>query len=157
MKKISWGTYDNVDDFTSRKFEPYLYIDRETGEQITVMMSMDQLQERELPGKFLILPNGREYRRALAEELQRDNMKQPPAPRTGGKANWPMKTSIDGVHPSQVQELREHWQEHGVIGCTVDEHGDIEYSCRSARKSDHEARGLYDRSGGYGDAMPQNL
>ncbi len=133
----------------------YLYKVRDTGETVGVLMTIDELMERESSG-FLTLPDGREAKRAIIDEAEKDGL-IPKSDHVRTRAKWPMVSYSSGVNPDQADELREFWREHDVRGCEVAPNGDVIYADRAARRSDHQARGLYDRSGGYGDAMPKNL
>lgn len=63
---------------------------------------------------------------------------------------WPMTSEACGVHPKQVNELREYCRRRGLPG-TVNKDGTITFSSRGERKKHCEGRGFYDMSGGYGD------
>jgi hypothetical protein len=136
---------------------PYLYRREDTGELIEVHMAYGEKLEREGPGGFIEISKNLHAKRALADEFERDGLAVRSKSGTRTRARWPMVSVAAGVNPSQRKELEAIWQQHGVTGCRMLPNGDIEYESRGARRADHEARGLFDRSGGYGDAMPKNL
>lgn len=143
--------------YSTPETKTYLYRDRDTGELVGVRMGLGEKLAREKTGGFLDAPDGRELVRAFREELQRDGLADKPKTVVRQQAQWPMVSINGGVNPDQIGELREIWREHRVTGCDVLPNGDVVYESRAARKADHEARGLFDKDGGYGDAMPQNL
>lgn len=67
--------------------------------------------------------------------------------------NWPQKTTMSGVLPSQANELRDFLQRKGVP-TEVCKDGEMILRDRAHRKQVHQALGYYDRDGGYGDAAP---
>jgi hypothetical protein len=135
----------------------YLYRVRETGELVEVEMCAGEKLSRELPGGFLVLPDGTEAAKAFGEDLARSGLQTRNRARVGRHAKWPMVSMNAGVNPEQIPELREHWQQHGVVGCDVLPNGDVVWESRAARRKDCESRGLYDRDGGYSDPQPNNL
>ena len=135
----------------------YLYRDRETSELIGLDMCLGEKMAREKTGGFIDSPEGRELVRALREELELDGIAQAPKPRPRQHAQWPMVSSNAGVNPEEADRLRQLWQAEGITGCEVLPNGDIKYDSRYARKRDFACRGLFDKAGGYGDQMPQNL
>jgi len=70
---------------------------------------------------------------------------------TGGPAGqrvsgWPMKPCFaSGVHPSQAQELRDHYKKHG-INVEVNQDGDPIYESSAQRKKALKCRGMVDKS-----------
>lgn len=143
--------------YAGEKKSRYLYRVEGTDELVEIRMAYGELLEREGPGGFIEISENLQARRALAEEFERDGVPTRTKSGTPCRARWPMVSVNAGVNPSQRHELEAVWREHGVTGCRMLPNGDIEYESRGARKADHEARGLFDRSGGYGDAMPKNL
>ncbi len=72
------------------------------------------------------------------------------APRTYGVTKWPIHSSAMGVNPSQRQQLQDYLANQGV-NCEVDREGRPVLTCPSHRKAVAEARGFFDRNGGYSD------
>lgn len=70
---------------------------------------------------------------------------------TGGptgqrKSGWPMAPCVaSGVHPSQAQELRNHFKAHG-LNVEVNQNGDPIYESASQRRAALKCRGMYDKS-----------
>lgn len=137
--------------------ETYLYRSRESGELIGLRMTFGEKMEREKPGGFIDLPDGTEAYRALSEELAGEGISMGPKPKPITRARWPMTSVNAGVNPDQADELREHWRQHGVLGCDINPDGDVIWESPAARKKDCESRGLYDRDGGYGDPQGKNV
>jgi hypothetical protein len=145
-------------DKTSTPDEPlrrFLYRDTETLELLEVEATTREILDQESHG-FLTLPGGREVRRSVGEELRRDGVEPRRKSRVNSRAKWPMVSVNAGVSPSQISELRQHWQERGITGCDVMPNGDVVWESRQARRIDCKSRGIYDRDGGYGDPMPDN-
>ena len=69
-------------------------------------------------------------------------------------AKWPIHSEACAVHPSQRQELMDFLASKGVP-TEVDEHGCPVYTSAKHRKKACEARGFFDRNGGYGDPQRQ--
>lgn len=148
---------DNLSqDFNGTPTTTHLYRDRETGELLALEMCAGEKLAREKTGGFIISPEGRELVRAFREQLEQDGLTVGKKPVPQLRAQWPMISINGGVNPDQIDELREIWQEERVTGCEVLPNGDIKYEDRAARRADHKARGLFDKDGGYGDAMPDN-
>lgn len=150
------------DDAISKEFkggatDKYLYWSEETDELCEIVMPMGEMMERQSAGGFIIFPDDTVGRRALPDEFERDGVTTRLKNGTRTKARWPMTTTFGGVNPNQRQELRDYWKKHAVTGCDVLPNGDIEYADQRSRQRDHEARQMFDRDGGYGDQMPQNL
>lgn len=90
----------------------------------------------------IVLEDGRSAKRDVVEELRSFH-----SPRAAG---WPMKSDALGVHPSQVNEARKESVRLGVpTDFTPD--GRAILKDRKHRKKYAEAKGYYDRNGGYGD------
>jgi hypothetical protein len=142
-------------EYTGTTKTTYLYRIRDTGELVGVKMACGEKLARETTGGFIVLPAGEEAVRAFQEELAKDGFKPRQKTRCPTAATWPMTTILGGVNPEQIPELRSLWQERGVTGCDVLPNGDVVWESRQARKKDCEARGLFDRDGGYGDAQPR--
>lgn len=68
-------------------------------------------------------------------------------------ARWPIHSESMGVHPSQREDLRKHLEECGVP-TEVDADGCPILTGPEHRKRVAEARGFYDRNGGYSDPQP---
>ena len=68
-------------------------------------------------------------------------------------STWPMNSSAAGCHPDQIGEAHAESVRQGVPTQFTSE-GDAIFESRSHRKKYCEANGLFDRSGGYGDAQP---
>lgn len=156
MRKLSFND-ERSEPYRSEPKTTYLYRVRSTGELVGVNMCLGEKLERERPGGFLTLPDGEEAARAFGEELEKDGLIPRRKASVKRNAKWPMVSINAGVNPDQVNELRDFWRQHGVTGCDVLPNGDVVWESRSARKRDCEARGLYDRDGGYGDPQPKNL
>lgn len=71
-------------------------------------------------------------------------------PLTHGVTRWPIHSDAMGVHPKQAAELQRFLASQGV-NCEVDNEGRPVLTCPSHRKAVAEARGFYDRNGGYSD------
>lgn len=143
--------------YTGSPHSGYLYRIRNTGEVVAVQMAYGEKLDRELPGGFLILPDGQEAQQMLGDQLRQDGMNMGKPSRRAQRPRWPMRSVNAGVNPEQVDELRQFWQEQGVTGCHVFDNGDVEWADRASRKADCKARGLFDRDAGYGDQQPQNV
>ena len=158
MKKRKLQFDDAIsEEFKGGATEEYLYWSEETGELCAIKMPMGEMMERQEAGGFIIFPDGTVGKRALPSEFERDGVTTRLKSGLVTRARWPQVSVNGGVNPNQRQELRDFWKEHKVTGCEVLSNGDIVHEDRAARKADMAARGLYDRDGGYGDQMPQNL
>jgi hypothetical protein len=135
----------------------YLYKVRQTGELVSVEMTLDEKFAREKTGGFITLPDGTEGQIAFREELEKDGLRPGPIASPNQHAKWPMVSVNAGVNPDQIDELRAHWARHNVTGVDVTPEGDVIWNDAGARKADCESRGLYDRNAGYGDPAPKNL
>lgn len=70
--------------------------------------------------------------------------------------NWPMESDAAGVHESQIADAEEHSRKVGIpTHFTLD--GKAVFESRSHRRRYLRKIGLFDRSGGYSDPMPDNL
>lgn len=74
--------------------------------------------------------------------------------RRKGVSRWPIHSEATAVHPSQRQELMDYLASKGVP-TEVDENGCPVYTSAKHRKQACEARGFFDRNGGYGDPQRQ--
>lgn len=68
-------------------------------------------------------------------------------------AGWPLHCEASGCHPEQREEFQRDSIARGVP-TEFDRHGRAIFRNRQHRKAYHQARGIFDRSGGYGDASP---
>lgn len=156
MKKIKFDD-EIARDFKGEKVEKYIYRVDDADELVEVSMSYGEMLQREGPGGILEIQENIFARRCLQEEFVRDGITTRDKSQLRTRAKWPMKSTFGGVNPNQRKELSDFWAARGITGCSVDKEGDIIYEDRASRRRDHEARGLFDRAGGYGDAMPKNL
>jgi hypothetical protein len=119
----------------------YVYKDIETGEKIELMMGIKEMMRRQRKDGTIV-HDGRVYRRSVAAE--HGSFRSAPG-------NWPMKSDAAGVHPSQVKAA---WDESVGMGVPTNfdsDTGQAIFESRSHRKAFLKAKGMYDRSGGYGD------
>lgn len=72
------------------------------------------------------------------------------APRTHGITRWPIHSTAMAVNPKQRDELQQYLASKGVQ-CEVDRDGCPVLTSPAHRKAVAEARGFYDRNGGYSD------
>lgn len=96
-------------------------------------------------------------------EMQRDRSRKKlefGAPRLSSAFNGKIEEA-SGMHPSQIPEARALIAKYGMHGVEVldkgEEHphtGCMKFSDRAARKRWHQAMGIFDKNGGYGDAAP---
>lgn len=73
-----------------------------------------------------------------------------PAPTRAQLARWPIHSESMAVNPSQREELRRHLEECGVP-TEIDADGCPVLTDAAHRRRVAEARGFYDRNGGYSD------
>jgi len=66
------------------------------------------------------------------------------------KAKWPMKSDGGGVHPKQIEEMREKCKRHGVTTDFTPD-GRAIFTSRGHRKRYCRLFGMHDKDGGYGD------
>lgn len=69
----------------------------------------------------------------------------------GGKSCWPMTSVNGGINPEQIPEFQKMLRKKGVP-TEFTPSGDVIHPTRGHRKRFHEAMGLVDKAGGYGDA-----
>lgn len=67
---------------------------------------------------------------------------------------WPMVSQNLGCNPKQIKDMRKFLASRGVPTEFTKE-GDCIITSRAHRKAICEARGFFDRNGGYGDAAPR--
>lgn len=134
--------------------QKYAYLYSVDGTYVEVLMTISEKWNREEHG-FIRLPDGRDARAVPVEQVRRERGISG-SRRVRTRAKWPMTSDAAGVHPSQVNELRDHWRRHGITGVDVTRDGSVVWNDAAARKRDCESRGLYDRNGGYSDPMPRN-
>lgn len=65
------------------------------------------------------------------------------------RKTWPLKCVASGVHPSQAQELRDHYKKHG-LNIHVDSDGDPHYEDAQQRRKALKCRGMHDRNDHFG-------
>lgn len=109
-----------------------------------LVMPIAELEEmpRDHKGRYT-LPDGSLAKRAYGAE-------HGPRQATGDQA-WPLISEAAGVHPSQVEEAREHARKHGVpTDFTSD--GRAVFRDRAHRRDYCKLIGVRDNHGGYGDA-----
>lgn len=113
----------------------YCYVHPESGERIERNVPISQFKRKiRKDGKTFLLDVG-------AQQVKPQS--------TSG---WPKVSYAASVHGNQADELRDFCKSRGLVGTTVHNNGDVEFSSRAARKAHCQARGLKDFSGGYGDA-----
>lgn len=84
---------------------------------------------------------GVKYVRAIA--VEHSGFKDTPG-------NYPMRTDVEGVHPSQAKELSDYLAEKGVP-TQVYSDGTVRWESRGHRREYLKARGMIDRDAGYSD------
>jgi len=122
----------------------YYYRVKKTGElieRIWPIAEMIERQKHDSDGEpYIRTKDGRAYRDIKAEAGDFVN--------TPG--NYPMCCESSGVNPSQIKEVEAHLRERGVpTHFTKD--GRAIYESATHRRKALEARGFYDRNGGYSD------
>lgn len=127
----------------------FFFIDQETGESVE-LHDFGFVMENQDSAGFLEF-KGRKLRRDFNGEFARMNQNR--KGRVSGKERvGPLnRTSVAlGVHPSQVDECREHYRSIHP-GIEFRNNGDVNFTSRGARKAFLKSTGQYDRDGGYGD------
>lgn len=119
----------------------YVYRNDETGEQIELMMTIAEMHRRQRRDGTIVY-DGKKYRRWISAEH---------GLRAATPGNWPMKSDAAGVHPSQVGAAYNESVSLGVPTRFDSETGQAIFESRGHRKAFLRAKGMYDRSGGYGD------
>ena len=119
----------------------YTYKDKETGEKFELMMSISEMMRRQKKDGTIV-HDGRVLHRDIVSE-HRGFSNTPGA--------WPMMSDGAGVHPSQVEAAYKESVGFGVPTSFHPETGQAIFESRSHRKAFLRAKGMYDRSGGYGD------
>lgn len=89
----------------------------------------------------LVEKNGKEYRRDIHAE-HRGTRHYP--------GNWPMASDALGAHPDQIGEVRSYLRSKGT-DCEFLGDGRAVLESPGHRKAVAEARGFFDRNGGYSD------
>lgn len=90
------------------------------------------------------LSNGKVAHRDLAAELSSVTVAIPI--RHQSAKGWPMEPCVaSGVHPSQAQELRDHFKKHNV-NVDVNDEGDPIYESPGQKKKALACRGLHDNN-----------
>ena len=94
--------------------------------------------------KAWVRRDGKTYFRDIVAERQ--NMRSQPGA-------WPLVSSFAGVHPSQIDGVR---QECASKGIDVDfaPNGDVIWRNRANRRDYLRCMGLFDKDAGYGDPAP---
>lgn len=119
----------------------YIYKDVETGERIELMMSIsDMMRKRRADGS--IKHEGRILVRDIVAEHKGVS---------SNPGNWPMMSDAAGVHPSQAGDAYKDSVSRGVPTQFHPETGQAIFTSRSHRSAFLKSKGMYDRSGGYGD------
>jgi len=119
----------------------YHFIDRNTGEKFELMMTISEMMRRQKKDGTL-LHDGRTLHRDITSE-HRGFSNTPGA--------WPMLSDAAGVHPSQAGAAFKESVGFGIPTRFHPETGQAIFESRSHRKAFLKAKGMYDRSGGYGD------
>lgn len=119
----------------------YVYKDESTGEKVELMMTIAEMMRRQRKDGT-ILHEGRRLMRDVVSE-HRGTSSCP--------GNWPLLSDAAGVHPSQCKDA---WNQSVSMGVPTRFHpdtGQAIFESRSHRRAFLRAKGMYDRSGGYGD------
>jgi hypothetical protein len=119
----------------------YVYVDRNTGEKFELMMTISEMMRRQKPDGT-IKHDGRTLHRSIAAEHH--GVSSTPG-------NWPMRSDAAGVHPSQTGEAYSESVKLGVPTRFDPQTGQAIFESRSHRRDFLKAKGMFDRSGGYGD------
>lgn len=69
------------------------------------------------------------------------------------RPQWPFYSEAMAVHPSQIKEYSKYMQKRG-IKTEYDNRGRPKMEGRTHRRRYQRALRIYDKSGGYSDAMP---
>jgi hypothetical protein len=120
----------------------YIYKDEKTGEKVEIMMSMSEMLRRQRPDKTIVHDDGRVLIRDVVSEHRGTSH---------SSGTWPLLSDAAGVHPNQVNEAMEHASRNGVPTRFHPETGQAIFESRGHRKAFLRMRGMYDKSGGYGD------
>lgn len=125
---------------------PMYEFSRPNGEVVPLMLSFAEFDRRVKDGK-ITLDDGTT---ASYSWDQHKLMSTVPG-------NFPMVSSVAGVHPAQIKEHMEHLRKMGCgqVNHTAD--GDVIFESRGQRKRVCEALGLFDRSGGFGDPQAKHV
>ncbi len=104
----------------------------------------------------------REIARKIALGLPLDGSDPPPPPprstkRFGFGNKVGHKSGSLGVHPEQAKEFNEAARAAGNTGVHYDRAGVMHYDSRKDLRDESKRRGYFNKDGGYGDAMPDNL
>jgi len=119
----------------------YIYKNKETGEAFELMMSMSEMLRRQRKDGTIVHEGKTLHRDVISEH--RGISSNPGA--------WPLMSDAAGVHPSQAGDAYKQSVEIGVPTQFHSETGQAIFESRSHRKAFLKAKGMYDRSGGYGD------
>jgi hypothetical protein len=127
----------------------YLYRRVDNGDLVKVEMTFGELLERQQYG-FIVLDDGLVAKRVIKEQPQ------PPAFQRKGIARWPLYSQAAGCLPKQVKSFREQAQKEGLTGVDFcPKTGDAIFESKGQRRKYLEARGFFDRNGGYSDPQPR--
>lgn len=141
----------------SGEYRDWTYRVRDSDEIVVVQMSLAERNSREDYG-FIVLPDGREAKYSASEQYIYDNGCPPKqAEKLRTRPRWPMRTTLQGVNPDQVEELRDALAKDGISGVDVLPDGSLEVSDKRAWRTYLGWAGLYDRNAGYLDKAPDNL
>jgi len=71
----------------------------------------------------------------------------------GPTSSRPLASTSAGVLPHQVPEARRIVEERGLVGCEVQDDGQVNFTCRgnTGRNGWNRMRGMTDHDGGFGD------
>jgi len=119
----------------------YLFIDADKAvhERAMTIAEMEKCQRKD--GKYRVKGLGL-CTRDIA--LEHSGFRDTPS-------NWPLKCDGSGCHPSQVKQFTEQMTTLGVPTEFDKDTGQAIYTDREHRRRSCEARGFFDRNGGYSD------
>ena len=127
----------------------YEFMD-DDGEVVVLEMMISELQSRLTDGK-IELDDGRTATYDWGQFSRPQNHRSV----SSCPGNWPMVSYSMGVHPDQISDQMQADKKHGVP-TDYTTSGDPIYTGRGHRKRHMKAYKIFDRSGGYSDASPEN-
>ena len=119
----------------------YVYKNTSTGETIELMMTIAEMLRRQKPDGS-IKHEGKTWVRSISGEHGGFR---------GTPGNWPLLSDAAGVHPTQTGDAYHESVKLGVPTRFHSETGQAIFESRSHRKAFLAAKGMYDRSAGFGD------
>jgi hypothetical protein len=114
----------------------YCFTERETGEPLTLFLTVSQLERRRRKDGS-IRHGGRIYDRDKGAEFRGGFT---------GKAKWPILSDAAGVHPDQIPEMSERMRKSGV-NLDFASDGRAIFQDSAQRRAALKVLGLHDRSG----------